>query len=201
MTLNSEDFQGVFYYFHTKYSNTTIKKLVKLEVTSTVSGRGSPYNAINPFILGRDQKDNWCARSKENSSFIIKLLRDRLKINSYAIRSRIDIDYNTPLELTLEGSNDNINWKLLHHKERNDELKLKDSRGNWTVNNNDLFKSFRITQIGENYYTNYDERYVFAFNKIELFGSLYPITKYTCATTKTFLSFNVILLICILCYK
>ena len=186
MAISSEDFQGVLYYFHTWYNSTLIKKLVKLEVTSTVSGRGSPYNAINPFILSRKSEDNWVADSKENNSFTIKLLRDRLKIESYAMRSRIDRDHNMPLEFILEGSNDNINWKLLHHKERNEELKKQDSKGNWTItsNNNEPFRSFRITQIGENYHKTENEKYVFGFNKIELFGTLIATEKYTCKNRK-----------------
>ena len=106
------------------------------------------------------------------------------------MRSRIDVDWNMPLEFILEGSNDDISWKFLHHKERNNELKTKDSKGNWTIdNNNKLFRSFRITQIGENYHIyGENEKYIFAFNKIELFGTLVPASKHTCMRVKSSLS-------------
>ena len=172
--MSAVNFDGIFNFYHTHYPNTAIKKLVKVKTSSEWGGRGDPYYVIDPNISSSSIETNWLSDSIENSSYMVIFQRDLLQLTSYSLRSRLDKNYNTPKEWILEGSNDQRNWKFLHHKERGNELIDKGSEGNWTSNVNEFFRMFRLTMLGENKMGNSSQKYVFSLNKFEVFGKLKP---------------------------
>lgn len=173
-------FRGVFYRMAKGFPTTKIEKLVNVSLSSFYKGRGDPYIAIDPRRSYTGA--TWLSTSEENSSYCVTFLRDNLTIKAYSIKSRTDKStYNQPLEWILEGSNDLVSWDLLHHKERGEEMRQKGAIGKWFVNSRKSYKSFKITQLGVNSYAEYVDRFVFGFNKLELYGKLdIELAKITC---------------------
>ena len=168
----SVDFDGIFSTLY-KYRRNSIKKIVKVEASTTLSGRGNPYNVIDPEIEGTTPSTNWISRSFANSSITFTFLRDRISLSSYSFRSRRDAWINMPLEWDLYGSNDKHSWKLIHHKENNQDFVTKGAEKNFPVDKTIPYSHIKIMQLGKNYAYEGDYYYYFSFNKIEFFGTLH----------------------------
>ena len=194
--MSSVSFNGIFTFYHTYYPRTSIQKFVKVKTSSDYGGRGSSYSVVDPNITMNTDKMNWLSKSEENSSFMIIFQRDILKLSSYSLKARVDQGFNTPREWVLEGSNDLMNWKQLHHKERGDELTTIGSEGNWSSDVNEYFRMFRLMMLGENKMHVESEKYIFSMNKLEVFGTLHPFVKmFSCKCKQNIKSSTVLLLI------
>ena len=174
--MSNVPFHGIFYSYFKNYTKDQINKLVKIKTNGDNPTCGPPDGLINPDVNSSARTDNWQSSGKKNSSFTISLLRERILVSSYSLRSRLDADYNTPYEWVLEGSNDLKNWVQIHHKPKGDELVRIRSEGNWICNTQKSFSSFKLTQLNENY----NNSYLFSLNKIELFGKLSANDPITC---------------------
>ena len=102
---------------------------------------------------------------------------------SYSFRSRLNMNDHMPLEWMLEASNDHVNWFVLHHKERNEEFFVKGHERKFEFENSKNYRYIRIKKIGENNENGQYCQYCFAFNKIELIGSLSSI-RITCKVNR-----------------
>ena len=179
----SEDiFKGVFYSYFMNHSTKHINRLVKIKANSTHFGK--PINLLDPNVNSSQREDNWQSRSIENSSLTITLLRERLKISSYSLKSRTDWTHNTPYEWILEGSNDLMNWETIHHKPHGDELIYANTTGHWECSSSIPFRFFKLTQLNENKKSDEIYKYMFTLNKIEFFGTLFPNEPMTCINRK-----------------
>ena len=183
-------FRGIFYSFGVHYPDAPITDLVDVTASSTAYNRGNVLYVIDPKKTYSSSEEGWISTSEENSSITVTLLRDNLTLSSYALRSRLEYETNFPLEWMLEGSNDQTNWELLHHKTRGDELKGLGRVGRWKCPTDKAFKSFRLTQIGVNSYTDEAAKYVFSMNKFELYGKLgISFASFTCRPHSQSMSF------------
>ena len=85
--MNGTPFKGIFYTLGQLYPNAPIESLVNVTPSSDL-GRGKAINVINPHYTYINDQENWLSENKENSSLTIKFLRNRVRINSYSIKSR-----------------------------------------------------------------------------------------------------------------
>ena len=182
--MTTDIFKGVMYSYFKNYSSESINKLVKIKASSTNANVGQANVLINPNINRNDKAGIWQSRSEENSSVTITLLRERLMISSYSLRSRTDRDHNNPYEWVLEGSNDRVNWETLHHKPHGNEFMGRSKQGNWPCTSSIPLKYFKLTQLHENYHKLDSEKYMFSLSKIELFGTRFPNEPITCNQRK-----------------
>ena len=178
----SSNFTGIFYSLY-EQRRTEVRKYIKVIASSTLGGRGDSYSVVDPDIIGDTDEKSWISNDKENSSITIYFKRDRITPKSYSIRSRLNTDAHMPLEWILEASDDNVNWYFLHHKERNEEFTVKGFEKKFELVNSNNFRYIRITQIGENSKAGQIYPHCFAFDKIELFGSLSSI-RITCRVNR-----------------
>lgn len=191
-------FKGIFYSYFKNYSSKFINKLVKIEASTTSSSFGKPIILLNPDVNGASFTDIWQSESIENSSITISLLKERLLISSYSLKTRTFWSKNTPYEWVLEGSNDLINWVMIHHKSRGNELIATNSAGNWNCPSSAPYRFFKFIQLGENYKNNEDQRYMLTLSKIEFFGMIYPNERVTCYQRKrNDIKYSILLLIAI----
>ena len=164
---------GLFAYLFKEF-NATVNHIVSISASSSYPTRGSPDAIINPYIIKNNYPEYWISQNKQNSSFSLSFRNHIFALDSYTMQSRNYIDYNTPLEWILEGSNDNANWDLIHHKKRGDELNGTALIYNWTCDSKTSFYSYyKFTHIGENYHLLNDERFIFAVGGLEIFGTLF----------------------------
>ena len=161
-----------------KYSSKNIEQFVNIKASST--NFGTPINLLDPNLSSPHDSDNWQSKSVENSSLIITLLRERLKIHSYSLKSRTDWNVNNPYEWILEGSNNYIYWETIHHKLHGNELIDANSTGNWKCSSSVPFRHFKLTQLNENRKNNDEQKYMFTLHKIEFFGTIFPNEPMTC---------------------
>ena len=167
----SVNFDGIFSAFY-RYRRDNIKKIVKVKASTTCNGRGDPYCVIDPEIEGTIDVTNWISEDVKNSSVTFTFLRDRISLSSYSFRSRRDTLLNMPLEWGLYGSNDKHSWKLIHHKENNQDFVTNGAEKNFPVNKTIPYSHIKIMQLGKNHAIEGDH-YYFSFNKIEFFGTLH----------------------------
>lgn len=164
MTAN---FHGIFYTFYKNY-RSSIKNIVKVEASTTISGRGDPYCTIDPDVAGTSNEDTWISEDKENSSIEYTFLKDKVSLTAYSFKSRGDWGENNPLEWNLYGSNDKKRWNIIHHKERNSYFDGLNKEKSFSFRKTIPYKHFKIMNLGTNSHSNYH----FAFNLIEFFGVL-----------------------------
>ena len=174
--MTEDIFKGIFYSYFTNHSSKHINRLVKIKASST--NFGNPINLLKP------NSGNWQSKNIENSSLTITLLRERLMISSYSLKSRTDWSYNTPYEWVLEGSNDLINWETIHHKPRGDDLINIGSTGNWKCSSSVPFRHFKLMHLNENLKSDDTCKYMLTLNKVELFGTIFPNNLITCFQRK-----------------
>ena len=167
-------FKGLFYSYYKKYSTSFINKFVKIEASSTNPTLGQPRVLIDPSIDSSNRTDNWQSSSTKNSSITLTLLKERLLISSYSLRARTDSNANMPLEFVLEGSNNQVSWETIHHKENGTELVTAGSKKNFKCSSSIPFSCFKLTMLNENYHKVDSEKYLFTLSKIELFGKVVP---------------------------
>ena len=138
-------FKGVFYSLGKRHPNVPINKLVKVTPSSTYPGRGNAIYVIDPHF-SYTTENNWISESRVNSSFTFSFINDRLLIKSYIIKTRTDNIYCCPIEWVMEGSNDDINWIQIHHKESGTEQCEIGKVVRHNCFAKQPFKSFKITQ-------------------------------------------------------
>ena len=165
---------GLFAYLFKEFNINTVNRIVKASASSKYPTRGSPDVVINPYIIKDDESMYWISQNNQSSYFLLSFQNHIFALDSYTMLSRDYIDYNTPLEWILEGSNDNANWDLIQHKDRGNELNGTALAYNWTCESKTSFYSYyKFTQVGENYHIHEDENYIFAIGGLELFGTLF----------------------------
>lgn len=179
--MTEDMFKGLFYSYFKNYSSKHISKLVKITASTTNTVYQAPIILIDP---NADSSKLWQSNSFENSSITLTLLRERLLISSYSLKSRTGWNKYTPFEWVLEGSNDQKNWVLIHHKLNGTELIESGSRGNWECTSSIPFNSFKLTQLHENRKNEERYKYMFTLGKIELFGTIFPNGPVTCYQRK-----------------
>jgi len=156
---------------YTNQGITQLTSFARVEASSTYSDvRGKPISLIDHNITGSEQRYNWISKNVVGSYFIIHLNTHQIKVSSYSLRMRTDHSSNIPVEWKVEGSNNLIDWNILHHRPRIDGLIEKGKLGHWTLNTTKYYRYFKFTQIGKNYNVNGEYHYVFSFNKVEFFG-------------------------------
>ena len=107
---------------------------------------GYPYLVSN-ILEYDDPISHWCSgyAEKLNSSLVVKIVDAPFNITHYSIRSHYSNDAYMPA-WTFEGSNDNVNYDLLHSKDINEELK-NSGIGQYKINpQKKSYRYFRIRQ-------------------------------------------------------
>ena len=163
---------GLFNYYSNKKGDY-LKNLVFVEESSRYSNsRGDPPTIVDHNVVTASTAYNWISASKENSYFIVAFHIYSLKLTSYSVRMRNDDYINFPLEWKLSGSNNKIDWEVVHHRQRTEgKIDLNDTR-HYDVKTNKRYIYFRFMQIGNNSMPSGSWPYCFTMGKIEFFGAL-----------------------------
>ena len=163
---------GLFNYYSNK-KGEFLKNLVIVEESSRLeSKRGAPSTIVDHNVVNASITKNWISANKENSYFIVILHNYSFKLTSYSVRMRNDVNGNYPLEWQFSGSNNKIDWEVIHHRQRTDgNIGLNETR-HYNVKANNKYACFRFMQIGNNSSPGGTEPYSFSMGKIEFFGTL-----------------------------
>ena len=165
-------FDGFFSSLWNYYPSIEVYKyFLNVIPSSTYSSRGDAYEALIPKER-KAKEDVWLSESYINSSYTFSFYDHKFAISSYSMRSRSDISYNIPYEWILEASNDNITWDFIHHKPRDTQMIGPNKEGNWEFNQTNFYRTYKLTQIGENYHHFTNEKYIFSIETLEIFGVL-----------------------------
>ena len=172
------DLNGIFTYLYYHYPDPI---QYRKEINATGSSqyqpgkRGDPYSAINPEITCNENTCNWHTENIQNSFIEFSFFSHKVNILNYTLKSRNDADYLFPLEWKLEGKTQLSEWEQIHYHERNNDIAVESTSKTFTVDRQSFYNSFRLTQLGQNYYGIAPVlvyQYYFVLNKIEFFGIL-----------------------------
>ena len=163
---------GLFNYYSNKQGEY-LKNLVVVEESSRYeSTRGDPFTIVDHNVVGVGYCYNWVSGSNKNSYFIVIFHNHSFKLTSYSVRMRNEYYDNLPLEWQLSGSNNKVDWELIHHRQRSEgKIDTNDTR-HYDVKTNKRYTCFRFMQIGKNSSPQTNVPYSFSMGKIEFFGAL-----------------------------
>jgi hypothetical protein len=126
---------------------------------------GSQYQPENLFLY--DDLTCFCSKDEPNSWFCFQLKSKKIIPCGYLLRSYGNWD-ETPMTWVLEGSNDGVEWKIIHQRENKDWKTKSWSEVYFRVQTKEAFSSFKFTQNGGNY-----RSHIFlCLNYFELFGEM-----------------------------
>ena len=135
--VNSDKLNGVLKSYKTKGT-----PMVELIPSST----DSKYTVDN-ILDYSNAGSHWASSFSDglNSSLIVRFVDDQFLVTHYSIRSHQCSDCYMQ-EWTLEGSNDNIKYEMLHNKTKNEDL-INNNIGQYKINRRKKgYHYFRIKQ-------------------------------------------------------
>ena len=163
---SADRFDGFFSAIFRRYGAENYQKVFTLKGTETLNDPlySDPIQLFNP---NPQRKIIWHTKSTQNASLSISLRHERFITTAVSLRSRADDDCYFPIELTIEGSNNDEDWKLLHHYEGSElNGRGKETTLNITNEQRRPYSNFKITQI-----KNEDlNDFYFVLNRVEFFG-------------------------------
>lgn len=159
---------GIIKYIRTCLnSDTEIEKTILAESSSSL---GISYRAEN--VLRSDKKWFFCSGEEKNASLTLDFGNLRITPSGYTMKSR-HWNGHFPTDWILQGSNDKIEWLLLHEVKDENGLKLPGKTNTFKISqNNSPDKSYRYIQIVLTDVSS-DGKFHLSFNSIEFFGILY----------------------------
>ena len=154
---------------HTIFSNdpNSFFDNVYARASSTNRFFNHPNILIMPNTSDTSSKSEWCSSEIPNSWVEVVFPRHKIQLTQYTLTSRKYTDMNFPKSWKLDASFDNRTWTNLGEEPENGDLNGTALRATRSVTNNEFFKIFRFTMLGNNTggLTN------FVLSKIELYGS------------------------------
>lgn len=157
---------GIIKYIRTN-SDMEIEEIIKAESSSNY---GISYRAEN--VLRSDKKCFFSSAEEKNASLTLDFCNQRITPSHYTIKTR-HWSGHFPTDWILQGSNDKIEWLLLHEVKDENELKFAGKNKTFKISqNNSQDKSYRYIRIILTDVSS-DGKFYLSFNSIEFFGVLY----------------------------
>lgn len=164
-------FNGIIHHLTTKYGGNVQDKGI-VDVTST---QLNSYSQLPKYVVDLDNiKSYFCSANIRDSWLCYDFKERKVRPTHYSIRSTHDYakGYHHLKNWCIEGSNDNMEWKILDV--RNEESSLDDRSASNTfkiqsaLEENEYYRYLRIRETGVNTYGQFN----LIFAGLEYFGSV-----------------------------
>ena len=185
---SSTKLDGIINYFEKTYGHSHLFQIVSASASSVFNMRGMSEYVIDPTVKSTESIKNFLSDNEDKPNLTISFTYHAVKLTSYSIRSRLDVNYHHPAEWVLEGADSSLNWHQLHYHARNNDFNGVGIEKNFAVNTDKFYNNFRITHFGANLQTNSDCPKCLSMNKIDFFGVVIPQHCRSCANKRKILN-------------
>ena len=178
---NDEDFNGILrkLTYITKHQNLYKDRDIVLSVSSTLSSSSN----VSVTIDYHDPKNTyWISNNEQNSWYQIDLRNYKVKLTGYDYKAAI---FNFFERWTVEGSDNGVNWTKVDEQtfDISNDTKKKTYYFDCNQNINKAFTYFRLTVDGNR---GYDENFLFAIYRFDIYGYLYLNSYYYTLSKKLY---------------
>lgn len=143
-----EEFDGILHMLFKKCKTNPVDNNI-IDVSSSSDDTSSSEKPKNLFDFNQS-RNQWSMNVKKGNYLLIDFKASKVKIDGYSIKSGSGSHWENEQSWVIEGSNDNINYKIIDEKIKNKEMGGSERVHHWSCHSDEAYRyiRWRLTKDG-----------------------------------------------------